>query len=95
MTRAEASVQAPRYGWSYLIGVARQHRRTLVIAHVIAVAAVLAAIPIPLLMPLLVDEVLLGRPGPVVIDIKNANIVRTHSVSANTPQSYSRDANIG
>jgi ATP-binding cassette subfamily C protein len=66
MTAAEESVHSPRYGWSYLVGVARQHRRTLALAHVIAVAAVLAAIPIPLLMPLLVDEVLLGRPGAVV-----------------------------
>jgi len=66
MTAAEESARSPRYGWSYLVGVARQHRRTLVFAHIIAVAAVLAAIPIPLLMPLLVDEVLLGRPGAVV-----------------------------
>jgi ATP-binding cassette subfamily C protein len=66
MTAAEESVHSPRYGWSYLVGVARQHRRTLALAHIIAVAAVLAAIPIPLLMPLLVDEVLLGRPGAVV-----------------------------
>jgi ATP-binding cassette subfamily C protein len=66
MTATEASPGAPRYGWSYLVGIARQHRRTLVIAHVIAVGAVLAAIPIPLLMPLLVDEVLLDRPGMVV-----------------------------
>ncbi len=66
MTAADESALSPRYGWSYLVGVARRHRRTLVFAHLIAVAAVLAAIPIPLLMPLLVDEVLLGRPGAVV-----------------------------
>jgi ATP-binding cassette subfamily C protein len=66
MTATEGSAGLPRYGWSYLVGIARKHRRTLVIAHLIAVAAVLAAIPIPLLMPLLVDEVLLGRPGMVV-----------------------------
>lgn len=66
MTPAEASAASPRYGWRYLLEVARTHSRTLVVAHVIAIAAVLAAIPIPLLMPLLVDEVLLGRPGVVV-----------------------------
>lgn len=66
MTVTEGSAESPRYGWSYLLGIAREHRRTLVIANVIAVAAVLFAIPIPLLMPLLVDEVLLGRPGIVV-----------------------------
>ncbi len=66
MTAAEDSARSPPYGWSYLLGIARDHRRTLVIANIIAVAAVLFAIPIPLLMPLLVDEVLLGRPGTVV-----------------------------
>ena len=66
MTAAEGSRDSARYGWSYLLGIARRHRRTLVGAHFIAAAAVLFAIPIPLLMPLLVDEVLLGRPGMVV-----------------------------
>jgi len=66
MTATESSSETPHYGWSYLLGIARQHRRTLVIAHIIAAAAVVSAIPIPLLMPLLVDEVRLGRPGIVV-----------------------------
>jgi len=70
MTLADDSADAARYGWPYLLGIARKHRRTLVIANLIAVAAVLFAIPIPLLMPLLVDEVLLGRPG-VVVDTLN------------------------
>ena len=65
-TGAEGATRSPRYGWSHLLGIARQHRRTLIIAHLIAVAAVLFAIPIPLLMPMLVDEVLLARPGIVV-----------------------------
>jgi ATP-binding cassette subfamily C protein len=66
MTAAEDSAGSSRYGWPYLLDIASKHRRTLAIANVIAVAAVLFAIPIPLLMPLLVDEVLLGRPGMVV-----------------------------
>jgi len=66
LTPAEGATDSPRYGWNTLLGVARQHRRSLIIAHFIAVAAVLSAIPIPLLMPLLVDEVLLDRPGIVV-----------------------------
>ena len=66
MMATKGSTESTRYDWSYLLGIARQHRRTLVIAHIIAAAAVLFAIPIPLLMPLLVDEVLLNRPGIVV-----------------------------
>jgi len=66
MTPADDSNWPPRYGWPYLLAVARKHHRSLITAHLIAVAAVLSAIPIPLLMPLLVDEVLLDRPGVVV-----------------------------
>ena len=43
-----------------------EYRATLVWANLIAVLAVLASVPVPLLMPLLVDEVLLHRPGVLV-----------------------------
>ena len=66
MTVTDDSAGSARYGWSYLLGIAREHRSTLVVANVIAVVAVLFAIPIPLLMPLLVDEVLLGQQGLMV-----------------------------
>ncbi|MDH3609898.1 MAG: ABC transporter ATP-binding protein/permease [Gammaproteobacteria bacterium] len=46
--------------------MALAHKKELVSAHVIAVIAVLASIPIPLLIPLLIDEVLLDKPGKVV-----------------------------
>lgn len=54
------------YTFKYIIQLALQHRRTLVAANVIAIFAVLASVPIPLLIPLLVDEVLLDQPGKVV-----------------------------
>lgn len=54
------------YDWHYLARIALEHRRDLVMANVIAVLAVLAATPVPLLMPLMVDEVLLGDPGVLV-----------------------------
>ena len=52
--------------WSFVVDVAKQHRRTLVRAHVIAIFAALLSVPVPLLMPLLVDEVLLDKSGPIV-----------------------------
>lgn len=62
-----AAAPAPEaYDWQYLIQVALAHRRELVLANAIAVAAVIASVPVPLLMPLLVDEVLLQRPGTLV-----------------------------
>ena len=55
-----------RYHWGYILSVAREHRRELILAHLVAILAVLANVPIPLLMPLLVDEVLLQQPGALV-----------------------------
>ena len=43
-----------------------QHRRELVAANLIAILGALAAVPVPLLIPLLVDEVLLQQPGNAV-----------------------------
>ncbi len=54
------------YTWERIFAMARTHRRELILAHGIAVLAALAAVPVPLLMPLLVDEVLLDQPGAVV-----------------------------
>ncbi len=54
------------YTFKYIVQLALQHRRTLVAGNVIAIFAVLASVPIPLLIPLLVDEVLLDQPGKVV-----------------------------
>ncbi len=61
--------QAGEFGWPYLIDVALAHKRELITAHIVAILAVLAAVPLPLLMPLLVDEVLLGQPGVLVATI--------------------------
>jgi ATP-binding cassette subfamily C protein len=60
-----AAIDEPpvRFDWAYIRRIALQHRATLVKAHVIALIATLASVPIPLLMPLLVDEVLLQHPG--------------------------------
>ncbi len=54
------------YTWQYIVSVALVHRRELISAQIIAVIAALLTVPIPLLMPLLVDEVLLGKPGAAV-----------------------------
>jgi ATP-binding cassette subfamily C protein len=43
-----------------------QHRRELVAANLIAILGALASVPVPLLIPLLVDEVLLDQPGASV-----------------------------
>jgi ATP-binding cassette subfamily C protein len=54
------------YRWSDLLAMVRAHRRELILANIIAVLGTLAAVPVPLLMPMLVDEVLLDQPGTAV-----------------------------
>ncbi len=51
------------YNLKSVLAIVREHRRELVAANIIAVFAVLASVPLPLMMPLLVDEVLLDKPG--------------------------------
>lgn len=48
---------------SWLITQAKKHKSRLVLANTIAIVATLISVPIPLLMPLMVDEVLLGQAG--------------------------------
>jgi len=54
------------YTWRDLLGMVLDHRRELVLANLIALLGALASVPIPLLLPLMVDEVLLDRPGGIV-----------------------------
>ncbi|MCE5180755.1 MAG: ABC transporter ATP-binding protein/permease [Betaproteobacteria bacterium] len=54
------------YSWSSILAIVREHRKGLIVANIVAVLAAVASVPIPLLMPLLVDEVLLHQPGRLV-----------------------------
>lgn len=55
-----------KYSWRYIFQVAMEHRRELVKANIIAFIAALASVPLPLFLPLLVDEVLLEQPATIV-----------------------------
>ena len=49
--------------WAQIRRLALQHKRSLILANILAIFATLCSVPIPLLLPLLVDEVLLGQSG--------------------------------
>ncbi|WP_231569010.1 ABC transporter ATP-binding protein [Photobacterium gaetbulicola] len=49
--------------WSWLVKQAKHHRPRLIAANFIALIATLISVPIPLLMPLMVDEILLDKPA--------------------------------
>jgi ATP-binding cassette, subfamily C, bacterial len=54
------------YNWQKIFNIAKQYKRELFLAHFIAILATIISVPIPLLMPLLVDEVLLEQPATLV-----------------------------
>jgi len=52
--------------WQGIFQDLRKHRAGLLKGNVIALLAVVCAVPVPLFLPMLVDEVLLNRPGAFV-----------------------------
>ncbi len=58
--------------WRKIVRLARRHRKILIQAHVIAILAAAILVPVPMLMPLMVDEVLLDQPGVIVAAIDGA-----------------------
>ncbi len=60
-------IDAPsRYTWRHLVVMVTRFRAELVKANLIAILGALVSVPVPLLIPLLVDEVLLNKPGKAV-----------------------------
>ncbi len=55
--------------WRGIADELKQHRTQFLQANFIALLAVIAAVPVPLLLPLMVDEVLLHHPGKMVATI--------------------------
>ena len=55
--------------WRGIADELRIHRRHLLLANFVALLAVAASVPVPLLLPLMVDEVLLHHPGRMVAAI--------------------------
>lgn len=58
--------QVRQLNWRLIRGLALKHKRKIILANLLAVLATLSSVPIPLLLPLLVDEVLLQQPGKAV-----------------------------
>ncbi len=65
----QAQSNTPGYSWKRIIEISLSHKKQLVSTHLMAFLGTLVSVPVPLLMPLLVDEVLLDKPGPVIAAI--------------------------
>ena len=55
-----------RYSFKKIFRDIKKYKKELILANLVALFAVIINTPVPLLMPLLVDEVLLDKPGIVV-----------------------------
>ncbi|MGJ0491757.1 ABC transporter ATP-binding protein [Methylobacter sp.] len=67
------------YGWDYIFQIVSEHKKQLIHTHLIAILATIASVPVPLLMPLLVDEVLLNKPGMTIEFINSLTPAHWHT----------------
>ncbi|WP_460155186.1 ABC transporter ATP-binding protein [Pseudomonas sp. S2_B12] len=67
---APASRPVDRLSWAEIRRLALHHKKALWVANGVALLATLCSVPIPLLLPLLVDEVLLGH-GDSALKVMN------------------------
>ncbi len=76
---SSTNLRSQAFTWRELARMIREHRRELVLANLIAILGTLVSVPVPLLIPLLVDEVLLQQPGPAVTAINTLFPVAWHA----------------
>ena len=55
-----------QYNWKNIISLLMRYKKELIIANLVSVIATLCSVPTPLFVPLLIDEVLLEKPGKLV-----------------------------
>ncbi|WP_457622485.1 ABC transporter ATP-binding protein [Persephonella sp.] len=58
------------YSWKKILEEIKKYRKELIAGHVIALLAICVSVPTPLFLPLLVDEVLLNKPGIFISTFK-------------------------
>ena len=58
----------------YIFKLLLENKKPLIFGQIITIFAILISIPIPLLLPLLVDEVLLEKPAFIVNNLKDLGI---------------------
>lgn len=62
-SETKQNIRSKGYSWQELTSMVLHHRNELITANIIAIMGTMVSVPIPLLIPLLVDEVLLNQPG--------------------------------
>jgi len=70
-TEAQPGLRSHAYSWQELTSMVLHRKHELITANIIAILGALVSVPIPLLIPLLVDEVLLNKPGISIATINS------------------------
>ncbi len=65
-SQSPPAIRSQAYSWSEVIHMVLSHRKELITANIIAILGTMVSVPVPLLIPLLVDEVLLDKPGTLI-----------------------------
>ncbi|HHH20159.1 MAG TPA: hypothetical protein ENK86_06590, partial [Campylobacterales bacterium] len=56
--------------FDYLMEQVKLHRKKILIANILAIVVTLISVPIPLFIPFIVDEVILGKEGNFIATIQ-------------------------
>ncbi len=70
-----------KFSSSFFKRLLLKHRQELVYAHLIAIVATIIAVPLPLLLPVLVDEVLLNKPAEAIDFLQSILPASVHSAA--------------
>jgi ATP-binding cassette, subfamily C, bacterial len=70
--------QPSQFSWHYIIQIALKHKKSLAAAYC-SITSDFSQCAVPLLMPLLVDEVLLDKPGMTIALINRLFPAEWHS----------------
>jgi len=74
--------------FDYLLNQIRLHKKSIVIANIIAIFLTIISVPIPLFIPFLVDEVLLGKEGKFTTTINQF-------IEVSSPEYYNSSFDFG
>ncbi len=66
------------YNWQDIIDVILSYKRQLISAHIIAIIATILSVPLPLLIPFVIDEVILDKPATIVNTVNSLFPISWH-----------------
>lgn len=66
------------YSWRDIINIILSYKRQIISAHIIAIIATILSVPLPLLIPFVIDEVILDKPATIVNTVNSLFPISWH-----------------